>query len=305
MQILSDLRKRLASALLQTRKTLSGANSGQFRVAALGRGSDFDQLRDYTPGDDVRLIDWKSSARVQRIVVRQYRDERSRTVHVLMDISRSMGFGTGASRLYDTGAEVATVLSVMGEVSGDAMGLYWMGETLGAAVMPRVGRYATERFVHALGLRSPDKQKANFATLLPRFANQCSRRSLVFLISDFADSELNESHFKALAHKHVVAIIRIRDSRELSILEPARFFRFEDSEDGSSCRIPALQNVEKARQSLERFRHEQEEFFNRLHIGWFDCFTGQDTVVQVLTGVRRNQRIFETMRSSCRAHSIC
>src|SRR3989339_183510 len=155
MEGLSELRRHVSSAVIQTRRMLTGSRAGQFRIMTRGSGSDFDQLREYQPGDDVRFIDWKSSARGQHLVVREYRDERSRSIHLLLDCSQSMLFGTSEKRLYERAASVAAIVAVMGENAGDAVALHFMRQNLQTATPLLVGRQQTDRIVRELLRNAP------------------------------------------------------------------------------------------------------------------------------------------------------
>lgn len=295
--MLCELRRQLKGAMLYTRRPLAGARAGQFRVRARGSGSDLDQLRDYQPGDDVRFIDWKSSARVQRVVVRDYRDERSRTVHLICDTSRSMDFGIGARRVCDCATELATGIAVLCENAGDACGLFLAYDQLCERISPAIGMQQTGRIATALtsayGERPVARHSCGLSAWCAQVGRQNMRSSILFVISDFiddADAEL--MHYAApLAQHHLLIAVRVRDESERYPQLVGRRWLLRDSEVSSDVRadvrLETMHGCIEAAQRLAAWRREQESALRRGGFQLLDCFTGGAIGEQLCLGLRR------------------
>src|SRR5579872_6763445 len=109
----ADVRKKIRQLQIHTRRLLSGAMVGDSRSAVKGSGFEFDQIRDYQPGDDVRFIDWHSSSRMNKLLVKQYIEERSRTIILAVDVSSSGLFSSSDTLRSDVLAQIATVLTLV------------------------------------------------------------------------------------------------------------------------------------------------------------------------------------------------
>src|SRR5262249_41202703 len=140
MMISSDVLRRIRRIELRTRKLVNESFAGAYRSAFKGRGIEFDAIRPYEPGDDVRLIDWNVTARTGDPFVRQYIEERELTVMLLLDSSASCLFGSTAKRKRDFAAEVAAVLAYSAINNNDKVGLVLFSDRTELYVPPRKGR---------------------------------------------------------------------------------------------------------------------------------------------------------------------
>lgn len=313
MSMVYEIRRQLAGAMLYTRKPLMGARAGKFRVRTRGAGSDLDQLRDYQPGDDVRYIDWKSSARVQHLVMREYRDEQSRTIQLIVDRSRSMDFGLHARSMRDCAAEVAMALAVLAENGGDACGLFFAGDQLYQRVDPAVGAQQTERIAGLLVADNRALESERVSTVSRSRGNWGAdlgahnlRASVLFVLSDFIgpgfidtfDLELIK-HIRALAKKHLLVAIRVRDESERHPESVGRQWLLRDSELFGKAerylRLETMADCELAAKKLFLWRHEQEQALLSAGFLSCDCFAGSSAakscdgsiVQQLCAGLRR------------------
>ncbi|MCL5436366.1 MAG: DUF58 domain-containing protein [Candidatus Dependentiae bacterium] len=295
MSRLQEFRRQLKGSLLRTSRPLAGARAGQFKVRARGSGSDLDQLRDYQAGDDVRFIDWKSSARVQRVVVRDYRDERSRTVHLVCDISRSMDFGMGTHRISDIAQETALMLAVLCENAGDACGLFLADERVSMRLAASIGLQQTARIQAALSAAvsasRPDEvhAPANLGTWCAQLGLHRLRSSLLFLISDFA-TDIDRTFATwalPLARRHVVVAIRLRDESERYPGLLGNRWLLRDSEEAASLRLEAASDAFEAAEQLTGWRREQARELTRAGLLVCDLFSDGDTQQQLSAGLQR------------------
>lgn len=274
----AKLRRQLVSTVIRTKKSLSGARIGQFRTVQRGSGSDFDQLRDYMPGDDIRFIDWKSSARTERLVLRQYRDERSRVLIAVVDASASMNYGTSTLSALEAAYHIAAILTVIAELSGDAVGLYIVTDKLECLVPPAVGTRQTEAVIEACTLHNLGCGrgfcKATFQQLKPLM----SKRSFLFCISDFAQELDYGTPLLPFAAWHACYAVRMRTGCEASALTGARFMKLSTT-SGPRAVVPALESparVLSAEEELTLFWAEQERLIKRAQVHFFDCLFAQE-----------------------------
>ena len=128
-KIKADIAAKIKQLEIFTRRLLNGALVGDSRSAIKGSGFEFDQIRDYAFGDDIRFIDWKASARTNKLLVKQYIEERSRTVFLAIDVSQSSMFGSGTINKYNRIVELASVLALVAQHGKDHVGLLLFSDT--------------------------------------------------------------------------------------------------------------------------------------------------------------------------------
>lgn len=288
MEQIAELRRQLRGDILFTRRPLSGARAGQFRVRMRGSGSDFDQLRDYQPGDDIRSIDWKSSARVQKVVVRDYREERSRMVRVVCDLSRSMDFGMAGCSAYKTAEQLAVSLAILCENAGDGCGLFFAGSSINSLGMPVVGSRQTDRIKRAF-IEAPRTEKSvEFSTWCRDLGRFNLPSSLIFFITDLvAEQGASTGWIRSLAGRHHLFVIRVRDESELFPQLVGDRWLLKDSEQIDYLRFGLSHDFTGAQRALAMWRKGQLEMLRRLGVGCIDCFSHLPVVSQLRAGLRR------------------
>ena len=239
---LEELLKEVRRIDVQSRRLVAGVMAGGYLSVFRGSGIEFEEVREYVPGDDPRSVDWNVSARMGRPFVKKYRDERERTLMFLLDLSASMTGGFGIWSARETAARVVACLALAAASNGDKTGLVTFGEDIVSSVPPRRGAAQALRIVRdCLVLRGRGGTSPGPA--LEFAARALRRRSIVCLVSDF----LCEGWERALtlcAKRHDVIAVRI----EVPELAPpdAGLLRVRDPEtqalavvDWSSARVHA------------------------------------------------------------------
>lgn len=216
---------------LYTRRLLSGALVGSSRSAQKGVGLDFDQLRDYTIGDDPRIIDWLGSARSQRLLVKQYQEERNRTIYLVVDGSRSMQFGL--ENKFERASWIASVIAMIGGYGADRVGLVVYTEGVEIHVPHRAGLPHVRSLIRDLHLYKARNNKTDAREAL-KIIGSLKERALVFLLSDCIDETLA----RALrgTHKHDILVVRCTDEREV-LLPATGICMLQDIESGNLYNI--------------------------------------------------------------------
>ncbi len=213
---------------LKVIKRLDGFLFGDYLGIFYGPSLDLAEIREYQPGDEVRRMDWNVTARSGKLHVRQYREEREITAWVVVDMSRSMTFGTRRVLKRDLALEFAGVLSSIITRHGDKIGCLGVNEAGIKFVPPRTGRAQTLNILHQLSNLSeaPNSQQSNLVAALERVERTLRRRALVFVVSDFmsADSSWAEP-LGRLSQRHDLIAVRISDpaERELPNVGGVRF----------------------------------------------------------------------------------
>jgi uncharacterized protein (DUF58 family) len=214
-------------------RRLDGYFFGDYTGVFYGPSLDLAEVREYQPGDEVRRIDWNVTARMSRLFVRQYREERELTAWLLVDLSPSMRFGTRRQLKRDTAIEFAGVAGYIVTRHGDKVGLLGFPGR-GVFVPPRGGRTHALRIIHALEQAGSDEragQGMDLAASLQRLGRLLRRRSLVFLVSDFLGPEGWEAPLRELARRHDVIAVWIQDPAERELPDVGGLF-VRDPETG-------------------------------------------------------------------------
>ena len=170
---------------IRTRRLVDESLAGHYHSVFRGRGLDFDSVREYVPGDEVRTIDWNVTARAGRPFVKQFREERELAVWILVDVSASGDFGSGATTKRELAAELACVLALSAVRNNDKVGLLIFSDRIEAHVAPAKGRAHALRVVREILTCRPAGRGTDIAAALDVVRQRALRRSVVFLISDF------------------------------------------------------------------------------------------------------------------------
>ena len=170
---------------ITTRKLVTDGFAGEYQSVFKGRGMEFDEVRQYHPGDDVRMIDWNVTARTGDAYVKSYIEERELTVMLVVDASRSGDFGTRSRFKRELAAELAAVLAFSATTNNDRVGLLVFTDRVELLVPPRKGRSHVLRMVRDLLVFEPDGTGTDVRLALETVSLLLKRRSIVFLISDF------------------------------------------------------------------------------------------------------------------------
>lgn len=231
---------------IATRRLVCGNFSGEFKTAARGSGFDFEQLSEYQPGDDTRFIDWNSTARANKLLIRQYREDRNRTVLILLDSSASTYFGSQNKLKIDVQKEIAAILLFASHFVQDATGLMIFSNDVHTNIPARSGRNHTNIMINQIFSCKP-RGTTSLAQPLKNLMHNYPANMLVFIISDFIDMHY-EKLLMAAAKKHDIVLVRVHDVREHSF--PSVIVRLQDPEtkqvvETSPSKISHLNNFLK------------------------------------------------------------
>lgn len=229
LELLAHVRQVEVAASRLANDTMVGAYLSSFK----GRGMDFEELREYLPGDDVRHIDWNVTNRLGRPFVKRYREEREMTMLLVVDISPSGDFATVGKTKRRLAAEVAGTLAFAASRSGDKVGLLLFSGDVELYLPPAKGRRHLLRLLREVLYFNPAQRGTNVAAALRQVHHRLVRRSLVFVVSDFlqpADETLAQAVGRVAA-RHDLICLHLHDPSE-SVLPDLGLVTLEDAETG-------------------------------------------------------------------------
>jgi uncharacterized protein (DUF58 family) len=189
-----EIRRKIRSIEIRTSRLVSDVLAGQYRSAFKGRGMEFEEVRPYLVGDDVRAIDWNVSARVGVPHIKLFREERELTVLLAVDLSGSLSFGTRHELKRELVAEVAATLAFSAIRSNDRVGMLLFTDRTEAFVPPKKGPRHVLRIVRDLLAFEPQGRGTNIARALDEVARSLSKRSVVCVVSDFLEAPAPVQH---------------------------------------------------------------------------------------------------------------
>ena len=228
----NELIARVRRIEITTRQLVEDGLAGEYHSVFKGRGMEFDEVRQYIPGDDVRAIDWNVTARTGEPYVKSYVEERELTVMLAVDISRSGDFGTRNWFKRELAVELAAVMSIAATTNNDKVGLLLFTDRVELLVPPTKGRTHVLRMLRDLLAYEPVGTGTDIRLALDTIYVLLKRRSIVFLVSDFlADPGAYRLAMLVTNRRHDVVALDISDPMEREIADVG-IIAFEDAESG-------------------------------------------------------------------------
>jgi len=225
-----DIASKIKQLEIFTRRLLNGALVGDSRSAIKGTGFEFDQIREYSFGDDIRFIDWKASARNDKLLVKQYIEERSRTIFLVVDVSLSSLFGSGEQSKNSRIVELASVLALVAQHGKDRVGLLMFSDKVETYIPPGNSLHHVHHIMQTLLSFKPKQSKTDISKALQHLLSIKKSDAIVFLISDFIDDAL-DTYLAQAARRYDLIAVRCLDANE-KMIPPVGFITVEDLETG-------------------------------------------------------------------------
>jgi uncharacterized protein (DUF58 family) len=222
--------KKIRRIQITTNRLVNESLAGEYHSVFKGRGMEFDEVREYQHGDDIRSIDWNVTSRAGRPFVKRYVEERELTVMLLVDTSASGAFGSERKTKGEITAEISALLAFSAIKNNDRVGAILFTDQIEKFIPPRRGSTHVLRVIRELLYHKPRHRGTNIRCALDHLNLVLNKHAVVFLISDFLDQGFEQS-LKVANRKHDVVIIRIVDPREQS-LPDVGILELRDSETG-------------------------------------------------------------------------
>ena len=224
------LMKQVGRIRLVTNRLVDEHLSGEYHSVFKGHGIEFDEVREYVPGDDIRSIDWNVTARMGHPFVKRFCEERELTIVFVVDVSGSQSFGSGSRPKAELAAEVTCLLALSAIKNQDKVGLILFSDRIEKSIPPRKGRTAAMRLVREVLAAEETRRGTDIAAALRFLSQTQKRRAVVFLISDFMAKDY-ERELRVASRRHDVICCRVGDPRE-NALPDAGLLEVQDPETG-------------------------------------------------------------------------
>jgi uncharacterized protein (DUF58 family) len=262
--ISKELLRKIRGIEIRTRHIVTEVLAGQYHSAFKGAGMEFEEVREYQPGDDVRSIDWNVTARMRHPFIKTFREERELTVYLVVDMSASLLFGSGERLKRETAAEIAAILALAAIRNQDNVALLLHTDRVEKHIPAGKGPRHVLRVVREILGFEPSGRGTDLRPALTFLNRVCHRKSVVFLIGDGLVSAESLDAVRLTARRHDVISLRLEDPRESEWL-PAGLLDWTDPETGEHFLVdtssPRVRDTLRA--TRDAWRSEQDRFFLR------------------------------------------
>lgn len=286
----TELLKKVRKIEIKTRGLSKHIFAGHYNSAFKGRGMAFTEVREYQFGDDIRSIDWNVTARLNHPYVKVFDEERELTVMLLIDVSGSNSFGATGQLKESVISEIAAVLAFSAISNNDKVGVIFFSDIVEKFIPPKKGTTHILRIVRELIDFTPIQRGTNISEALRYLRNVIKKRSVAFVISDFADKQFEDALY-IVSKKHDLVCINVSDHRERD-LPRLGLFRFEDPETGRSMWIDTSDR--RMQQQLHDYIREHDIFlkavFSRAGVDQVMIDTRKDYVPPLMQLFRKRSR---------------
>ncbi|MDO9553985.1 DUF58 domain-containing protein [Rhodonellum sp.] len=275
---MNQLLKKLRKYEIMIRKVANNHLQGDYQSIFKGAGLEFDDLRPYQYGDDVRTIEWKVSAKGHGTFVKTFKEDKDQSVYFLLDISGSQDIGEDGRKKIDLGKEIAGVLTLAAIFEGSQVGLISYSDQKENILLPGKGPKQGVKMIQGIFNHQNKSLKTNLKEMFTFGLNLIKKRSIIIVISDFID-EGYERPFKALAEKHDLVAIQLTDPRE-SLLPSLGIIPVYDKEEGRTTWVNTAFGgfSKKISQTFTTEREHLKELCKKNQINYLAIDTQQDIV---------------------------
>jgi uncharacterized protein (DUF58 family) len=278
-----ELVKKLRKYEIQIRKAVNSQMQGDFRSVFKGTGLEFDDVRPYQYGDDIRTIDWSVSAKGHGTYVKTFREEKEQTVFFILDVSASEDIGAESRTKAMIGKEICGVLTLSAIKESGHVGLICYSDQKEMYLKPKKGSAQAYEIISTLVQLKPKSPQTNLAKAISFALNTIKRRSVVILISDFIDSHDYLPNLRALARRHDLVVISVYDIREKN-LPRLGIVPMVDKESGKTLWINTSFGAfrDRMKTRLEERMEAIRTFSRKNQINFISLETTEDYVPKLL-----------------------
>lgn len=285
-KVLNQIKQIQLKAGFLTTDTMVGEYSSAFK----GLGQEFDKVREYFLGDDIRAIDWNVTARMNEPFVKVYREEREMTLMLMVDVSASQHFGTSGRFKHEIAAELTAMLAFLAIKNNDKVGLIVFSDHVEQFIPPMKGRAHVWRIIRSVLTHQGKGKRTDLAGSLAYLLQVWKKKSMCFLISDF-EAENYQKNLKLVSRKHDLSCVLVKDQRE-HILPACGMIEFQDAESGELiCINSSDPKIQKAFTQASREDWQKlESFFKKNRIDHFVVDTDHSLVKPLVSYFRKREK---------------
>ncbi len=288
--ITKELAKKIRVLQITTRKVVNDVLAGEYGSVFRGRGMEFDEVREYMPGDEIRSIDWNVTARTGHPYVKRFVEERELTVMFLVDLSASGAFGSVRKLKNEIAAELCALLAFSAVKNNDKVGLIVFTDHVEMFIPPKKGTKHVLRVIRELLNFKPRPASTDIEGALDYLGRVTTKRSVVFLVSDF-QAEGFEKKMRVLGKRHDLIAVTIVDPREVR-LPDVGLIELEDAETGEMVLVDTSSAA--VRKRYERLGSEErqrlKELFNSTGVDQIEVMTDRDYVPRLVSFFRAREK---------------
>jgi uncharacterized protein (DUF58 family) len=286
----AEILKKIRTLEIKTRGLVETAFAGDYHSVFKGRGMNFEDVREYQPGDEIRAIDWNVTARLGTAFVKKFTEERELTVMLIVDVSASGNFGSSVQSKRELAAEVACLLAFSAIRNNDKVGLILFSDQVELFIPPKKGRSHTLRLIREILFFQPEGRGTDPALALDYLNKIVTRRAVVFFISDFQAPDF--SHALAVSgRRHDFIAVHIEDERE-EVLPNIGIIALEDAETGEQIEINTADRATRRRfaELAEEKKAELGRTLRRNNIDGIALRTGKDYLPALRSFFKQRER---------------
>jgi len=260
---------------IETNRILDSSFAGEYNSAFKGLGIEFEEVRPYIEGDDVRFIDWNVTAKMNHPYVKVFREERELSTFLLVDRSASMRFGSESETKKELLLKLSALLALVSMKNNDRVGLIIFTDKIEKVILPKKGRKHVLRIIEEILAFEPSHKQTNLACPLEFIAKLALKKSVLFILSDFK-AENFEQPLEIVARKHDAVPIILNDPLETD-LPGNTFLRLEGLEDNHCLMINGrdLKFRERFKQNVSQDRKRLHQYFISHAIDFIELQTGK------------------------------
>jgi uncharacterized protein (DUF58 family) len=290
--ITSDLIKKIRRIEIRTKRLVNDSFAGDYHSIFKGRGMEFDEVRPYQIGDEIRTIDWNVTARTGEPYVKRYVEERELTVMLVVDASASENFGSVNRFKRELAAELTAVLSFAATTNNDRVGLLIFTDQIELYIPPRKGRQHVLRIIRELLAFEPERRGTDIKMALEKVNQILKRRSIIFLVSDFlADPESYNKALSITNRRHDVIAVDLHDPLE-SEIKGVGLLALEDPETDEIVWVDTNSKAWQTAYSnnVQRLETGKTRVFRQSKVDHIDIGTDEDYTVPLTSFFRERAR---------------
>jgi len=288
----SEILKTIRRIEITTGRLVTEVFAGQYESVFKGRGMEFSEVREYQPGDDVRLIDWNVTARFGHPYIKKFVEERELTVMLLVDRSASGMFGTARRMKAEIAAEVCAVLAFSAMKNNDKVGLILFTDSIEKYIPPKKGRRHALRIIREALYGKPRGTGTDISAALKYLNDVVKKKCIVFVISDFIDRDY-EKMLRITNKRHDMIAVEIADPGE-SRMPPAGLVSLQDAETGKTALVntgDAALRGSFEKEALDRL-NARHRFFGSINMDFVNLETGSSYVKPLTAFFRKRAKRF-------------
>lgn len=286
----SELAKKIRYIQIYTSKAVNDSLAGEYESVFKGRGMEFDEVREYQIGDEIRSIDWNVTARMGEPYVKRYVEERELTVIFLVDLSASGAFGSTRQIKNEVAAELCALLAFSAIKNNDKVGLIVFTDHVEMFIPPAKGTTHVLRLIRELLGFTPRQTSTDIATGIEYLGKVTNKKSVVFLVSDF-QGEGYEQQLRVLSKRHDLIAVSITDPREVK-MPNVGLIELEDAETGELILIDT--GSLKVRNQYEKLgaarKGRLRDMFRSIDVDQIEIYTDRDYVKDLVRFFRTRER---------------